>query len=88
MNTGSSKRNVNVNSVEYQRTISDEGREFNDEQTRKYLFIQFNKKHLCLVYRGNIAVFKEYNLKRRYETKHEDDYSKYEDKLSDNKFKN
>ena len=33
----------------------------------------------------NVAVLKEYNLKRHYETKHEPDYSKYEDKLRDDK---
>ena len=85
MATGSGRSCVNVNSAKRKRKISDEGREFNDDWTRKYLFILFNKKPLCLVCGDNVAVLKEYNLKRHYETKHEPDYSKYEDKLRDDK---
>ena len=85
MATNSNRSGVNVNSAKRKRTISDEGREFKEGWTRKYLFVLFNKKPLCLVCGDNVAVLKEYNLKRHYETRHEADYSKYENKLHDDK---
>lgn len=31
-------------------------------------------KPVCLLHRANVAVFKEYNLRRHYNTKHKDRY--------------
>ena len=59
MAAGSSRSDVDVNSDKRKRTISDEGREFNDGWTRKYLFVLFNKNPLCLVRRDNIADLKD-----------------------------
>jgi len=37
---------------------------------KKYFIIIQNTKLMCLICQETIAVFKEYNVKRHYETKH------------------
>ena len=59
-------------SVTKRRKIEDECRVFNDEWTTKYCFIKVGSKSVCLLCRESVAVFKEYNLKRHYQTKHSD----------------
>ena len=36
------------------------------------MFTDIAGKPVCLICRGNVAVTKEYNLRRHYETKHQD----------------
>ena len=55
-----------------QRKIGNESRVFNQEWMLKYLFCNTDKKAVCLLCHETIAVFKEYNLKRHYKSKHED----------------
>lgn len=38
------------------------------------MFVDIGGKPVCLVCGGNVAVIKEYNIRRHYETKHEDKY--------------
>ncbi|CAK8697909.1 unnamed protein product [Clavelina lepadiformis] len=52
------------------RKIENEGRIFNREWTSKYLFTVTNSKILCLVCRNVVAVPKEYNLRRHFESNH------------------
>ena len=52
------------------RKIGDESRVFNEEWTHKYFFGNTGNKAVCLLCHETIAVFKEYNLKRHHETKH------------------
>nr|CAI5850299.1 unnamed protein product [Callosobruchus analis] len=52
------------------RKIETEGRLFNSEWTNKYFFIEFEKKYICLICRETVAVAKEYNMRRHFETKH------------------
>jgi len=40
----------------------------------EYLFTIVSGKAVCLVCGAGVAVFKEYNLRRHYETKHQDKY--------------
>lgn len=53
------------------RKIETEHRIFNSEWTNKYLFTLFKDKIICLVCRETIAVPKEYNVRRHFETKHQ-----------------
>lgn len=47
-----------------------EYRKFNNEWTRQYFFTDIGNKALCLLCREHVAIFKEYNLKRHFATKH------------------
>ncbi|KAM3844388.1 general transcription factor II-I repeat domain-containing protein 2A-like isoform 1-T2 [Vipera latastei] len=40
----------------------------------EYLFVDIEDKAVCLVCGATVAVFKEYNLRRHYKTKHQDKY--------------
>ena len=50
--------------------IESEGKVFNSEWTNKYLFTVVNSKILCLVFRNEVSVSKEYNRRRHFETNH------------------
>ena len=50
--------------------IEDECRTFNTEWTYKYFFTNFGSKATCLICQESVADFKEYNLKRHFQTKH------------------
>ncbi|XP_060929426.1 general transcription factor II-I repeat domain-containing protein 2-like [Limanda limanda] len=61
------------------RKIDAECRVFNETWTAKYLFTEVKGKAVCLVCGEQIAVFKDYNLNRHYETKHGENYRKLTD---------
>lgn len=52
------------------RKIEDECRVFNEDWTDKYFFANVRDKAVCLLCHECVSVFKEYNLKRHYQTKH------------------
>ena len=55
------------------RKVDIEGRIFNENWTDKYFFINnFNGKPLCLICKQIIAVIKEHNIQRHYNTNHQD----------------
>lgn len=56
------------------RKVNDENRKFNDNWSFKYFFIEYKGKAVCLVCRDTVAVFKESNIKRHYESKHQQKY--------------
>lgn len=53
------------------RKIEDENRHFNKEWTEKYFCLPLDKSIICLLCDVKIAVCKEFNLKRHYQTRHE-----------------
>lgn len=53
------------------RKIDDENRKFKEEWSLKYFFIECNEKPTCLICRDSVAVLKDSNLKRHYETRHQ-----------------
>ena len=55
--------------------VDNECRVFQKEWTSKYLFIEVSGKAVCLVYKESIAVLKDYNLSRHFQTKHAEKYS-------------
>lgn len=61
------------------RKVDAECRVFNKTWTAKYLFTEVRGKAACLVCGEQIAVFKDYNLSRHYETKHAEKYKKLTD---------
>uniref|UniRef100_H2YP50 SPIN-DOC-like zinc-finger domain-containing protein n=1 Tax=Ciona savignyi TaxID=51511 RepID=H2YP50_CIOSA len=56
------------------RKVDYEGRKFNNEWCIKYFIVQHNKDVVCLICQSTIAVMKEYNIKRHYDTKHSASY--------------
>ena len=69
------------------RKVDTECRVFNEKWGGKYFFVEAdNHTANCLICGESIAVLKEYNLRRHYETKHQSKYSKLSDKLRTEKF--
>lgn len=69
------------------RKVDKEQRVFNDEWRVKYFFTEINNVPHCLICYESVAVCKEYNIKRHYQTKHFSAYDKLvgqqrEDKVS------
>ncbi|XP_042325950.1 general transcription factor II-I repeat domain-containing protein 2A-like isoform X1 [Sceloporus undulatus] len=56
------------------RKIDAECRVFNPQWTEDYFFIEHKEKAVCLICQDTVAVFKEYNLRRHYQTRHKDTY--------------
>ena len=52
------------------RKIDDECRIFKEDWTLNYFFTVINGKAVCLICKDTVSVFKEYNLKRHFNTKH------------------
>jgi hypothetical protein len=52
------------------RKVDAECRGFQDTWTEKYFFIQHFGNPICIICHGSVAVNKEFNIKRHYETKH------------------
>ncbi len=57
------------------RKLIKENRTFNECWTDKYFFISIHNKEMCLICHDSVAVFKEYNLKRHFNTRHKDAFS-------------
>ena len=51
-----------------------ENRTFLDRWETEYLFTYVKDRPVCLVCGANVLVTKEYNIRRHYETKHQDKY--------------
>ena len=52
------------------RKIEDESRAFKEQWTERYFFTDVGVQAVCLICHETVAVFKEYNLKRHFQTKH------------------
>ena len=68
------------------RKIDYECRQFQDEWNLKYFFIKSADKALCVICHEAIAVLKEYNLRRHYQTKHQSYCSQMTGKVCPEKF--
>ena len=54
------------------RKIDSEYRVFNLRWANNYFFVQYKEKAACLICQRTVAVFKEYNLRRHYESRHKE----------------
>lgn len=52
------------------RKVKDENRQFQEIWTEKYFFVWSHNKVACLICKNSVAIAKEYNVKRHYETQH------------------
>ncbi|KAI7811513.1 putative general transcription factor II-I repeat domain-containing protein 2A-like, partial [Triplophysa rosa] len=53
------------------RKVDSEYRQFQQRWETDYLFCEYKDKPMCLICQESLAVFKEYNLRRHFETKHD-----------------
>ncbi|CAG9784982.1 unnamed protein product [Diatraea saccharalis] len=72
--------------MERKRKINSECRTFQDKRNFQYFVIKSSNKALCLICNETIAVLKEYNIKRHYESNLLQNYSKYTGSLRTEKF--
>lgn len=56
------------------RKVDVECRVFQEKWTENYLFTEVNTKPVCLVCNQQVAVLKEYNIRRHYETHHKEKF--------------
>ncbi|XP_066969270.1 general transcription factor II-I repeat domain-containing protein 2-like [Macrobrachium rosenbergii] len=61
-------------SLSKRRKVDTESRVFQEKWTQYYLFTEVNTKPVCLVCNQQVSVLKEYNIRRHYETRHEEKY--------------
>ena len=52
------------------RKVDSEGRRFQDKWKSEYFFTELRYNCVCLICQETVAVFKEFNIKRHYQTKH------------------
>jgi len=69
------------------RTVKDEHRVVQDRWRILYFFVERNGKPTCLICNQQVAVSKEYNVRRHYETNHASKYSEYSGELREDKVK-
>ena len=65
---------------EKRREVDKECRKFNEEWTKKYVFIEWKGKAPCLICRETVSILKDFNINRHCETK----YNAYGEYLSEN----
>ena len=56
--------------ISKKRKIEDENLFFNDQWTERYIFTDVGVKAVCLICHETVAMFKQHNLKRHFQTKH------------------
>lgn len=54
------------------RKIDRECRVFKEQWTNDYFFVPWKDRAVCMICKENVAVFKEYNLRRHHETRHKE----------------
>jgi len=69
------------------RKIADERRVFQEKWEELYFVTAVRDAGHCLICNQNIAVMKEYNIRRHFETMHRDKYDAYKSKLREEKVK-
>ncbi|KAJ8873164.1 hypothetical protein PR048_026781 [Dryococelus australis] len=68
------------------RKVDSECCVFNYKWCMEYFVIEKASKVLCMICNELIAVLKEYNIRRHYKTKHDENFDKFKDKVHEHKF--
>ena len=66
---------ISLSKPEKKRKVDFECRVFKAEWSVNYFVTELDDKALCLLYNDTLAVLKEYNIQRHYESKHSKQYS-------------
>jgi hypothetical protein len=67
------------------RTYDAEGRIFQERWELNYFFVEHRGAPVCLICNESVAIMKDYNLRRHYETRHNDDFGKFEGRMREDK---
>ena len=67
-----SKLSDNTLPLKNKTSVDSECRVFKEKWTENYLFTKVNAKPVCLVCNQQVAVFKEFNIRRHFETHRKD----------------
>ena len=67
------------------RKVEKENRNFQEKRQNKYFVTEARDKVQCLICLETVAVRKEYNIKRHYETKHKKQYDVFSGKMREEK---
>ena len=73
--TGGRKQDKKMSKLLGKRKIDSECRVFKQQWTDDYFFVQCKEKAVCLICKEMVAVFKEFNIRRHYETRHGGQYA-------------
>lgn len=76
---------VTMEKTPKRRKINEECRVFKEKWTFNYFFININNKAICLICKETVNVFKEFNLRRHYDTKHKSEYDQLHSQFRQNK---
>lgn len=68
-------------SLSKKRKVDAECRVFQEKWTASYLFTEVNGKPVCLVCMQHVSVFKQYNIRRYYDTQHGEKYDSLQGQL-------
>lgn len=68
------------------RKIDKERRVFNEKWNYEYFFIEQNYFALCVICKEEVAVLKEYNIRRHFVTEHASTYNELSGNLRADKF--
>lgn len=60
------------------RKVGDEHRQFQEKWETEYFFVEHRGTPTCLICTEKVAVYKEYNIRRHYSTRHAEEYTKYQ----------
>ncbi|KAL3832593.1 hypothetical protein ACJMK2_024225 [Sinanodonta woodiana] len=67
------------------RTYDAEGRIFQERWELNYFFVEHRGAPVCLICNESVAIMKVYNLRCHYETRHNDDFGKFEGRMREDK---
>lgn len=73
-------------SLNKKRKVDSECRIFNGQWNLKYFFIEKDRNAQCVICNELVAVLKEYNISRHYETKHAEKFDGLTGKVREDKF--
>ncbi|KAL3968683.1 KRAB domain-containing zinc finger protein [Sarotherodon galilaeus] len=62
--------------VQKKRKVDGEGRRFQERWELQYFFTEIRGNCVCLICKETVALFKDFNIRRHYETKHAATYNK------------
>ena len=74
-----------MSSTSKKRQIAEENRVFQEKWEDLYFFTEVNGKIQCLVCQQTIAVAKEYNIRRHYDTFHREKFDGIKGKMREDK---
>ncbi len=60
------------------RKVGDEHRQFQEKWEMEYFFVEHRGTPTCLICTEKVPVYKEYNDRRHYSTRHAEEYTKYQ----------